>query len=543
MKEKLKFLPLGGLKEVGKNCMLAIYGKDALMIDCGVGFPGNDDFLDDDFFIPDFDIIEDMELNLTGLVITHGHEDHIGAVPYLLRRFDTPVFATEFVAELLKERIARISKYSNITAIPATRKSPFDIGPFKVRMIPVVHSIPEAMALEIQVGDYKFIHTGDFKCESSEKSPFENLKSDDIDILFIDSTNVEHKGFSGREKDIKENVNTLVKKAPGRVIATCFSSNTFRLKTLIEAGIANGRKIALMGRSVQSYAAVAKQLGYLDFSKEILSENKMIERTPDNKLLIIVTGSQAEPRSVMKRMSLDMLKMISIHAGDTILFSSKVIPGNELSIGRMIDVLVEKGAEIHYENTDHIHVSGHAYQDELMLAIKDVNPKLVVPVHGHVRFLDFHARKAEELGYTTRIISDGDIFVCGDSTPYIERKIELEPVIVSNMDSELVDIETVKERKRVAKAGFMSITLNVRPDNETFEVQPIILSSGLASISELKKIEKETKEIIYNYFSDEISYDPDWEDVEEEIRIRVRRFLKNKTAKKPVVYSTIIVND
>lgn len=543
MTEKLKFLPLGGLKEVGKNCMLVIYGKDALMIDCGIGFPGNDDFLEDDCFIPDFDIIENMELNLKGLIITHGHEDHIGAVPYLLRRFDVPVFATEFAAELLKERVARISKYSNITAIPAKRRTPFETGPFKIKMIPVVHSIPEAMALEIEVGGYKFVHTGDFKCDSPEKSPFSNFKSDDVDILFIDSTNVEHEGFSGREADIKENIATLVKKAQGRVIATCFSSNTFRLKTLIEAGIADGRKIALVGRSVQSYAAVARQLGYLNFSKEILSENRMIEKTPDSKLLIIATGSQAEPRSVMKRMSLDMLKMISIHTGDTILFSSKIIPGNELSIGRMIDVLVEKGAEIHYENTDHIHVSGHAYKDELMHAMQDVNPELIVPVHGHVRFRDYNARTAETLGYKTRMISDGDLFVYDKDKPYIERKVELEPIIVSNMDSKLIDIETVKERKRIARAGFMLVTLNVKLDNETFEVQPKILSSGLASISELKKIEKETKEIIYNYFSDEISYDPDWEDVEEEIRIRVRRFLKSKTAKKPVVYSTIIVND
>jgi len=539
MSEKLKILPIGGLREIGKNSMLIMHGRDALMIDCGIGFAGNDDFLDDDFFIPDFEVIDSLNIKFHGVVVTHGHEDHIGAIPYLLRKYDVPVYTTEFPAMLLKERVSRISKYKNIVALPSSRKQPFDVGPFSVKMIDVPHSILEAKGLEITVGGYKIVHTGDFKCEAGKHSPFYGKVADDVDILLIDSTNVEQTGHSGKEADVVENIREIVSKAEGRVIATAFSSNTERIKNIIDISIKEKRTVALMGRSVRQYTSIAESLGYLELPDSIVTDRAEIAKIPENRLTLIVTGSQAEPRSVMKRMSLDMLKSISVRYGDTIFFSSKIIPGNELSIGRMLDNLVERGANLHYEGTAYIHVSGHSRRDELIQTMHDVNPSFIVPVHGHLRFLDLNARIAEKEGYKAKMISDGDMLVYTKKSLYLEKTIDLETKIVSHYDPEMVELETVRERKRLARAGFMTILLHVDFINVKLLMPPRIITSGIMTSAKMKKVEREIKEIIYDYFTEEVGDDPDWEDVEEEIRIRSRRHLNSITGKKPIVYSII----
>ncbi len=540
MTEKLKILPLGGLREVGKNCMLLIYNKEALMIDCGMGFAGNDEFMEDDFYIPDLDAIDSLDMKLTGAVVTHGHEDHIGAVPYLLKKFDIPVYMTEMPAKLLKERISKIATYDRIVALPSSRTQPFDIGPFTLRMIDVAHSIAEAKALEISVGPYKLLHTGDFKFEKKGESPFKEKVSEDIDILLMDSTNVEQDGHSGSEPDILPNIEKIIEEAPGRIIATAFSSNTIRIKNIAELSIKHGRTVALLGRSMNQYTRIAQELGHLQMPEGIITDRAKIKTVPDNKLTLIVTGSQAEPRSIMKRMSLDMLKSVTVKYGDTIFFSSKIIPGNELSISRMMDNLVEKGVNLFYENTAYIHVSGHAKRDELKQSILDVNPRLVIPVHGHIRFLDRNAKLARELGYEARMITDGDMLVYTKEKNYLQQKLDLETTIVSNYESDLVELETLRERKRTARSGFMVVLMTVDMLENELINPPTFISSGISAHGRLKKIERDVREIIYNYFNDELGEDPDWDDVEEEIRIRTRRYLTSVTRKKPIVYSTIV---
>ncbi len=538
----VEILPLGGLKEVGKNCTIIKYGQDALMIDCGMGFPGNDDFMDDDFFIPDLDIIEELDLDLHGCVITHGHEDHIGGVPYLLKRFDIPVYMTKFPHNILAERLSKFAKYKNIVSFNSKRIPLIECGPFTVEMINVPHSIPEAKGLVIKVGEYKIVHTGDFKLKKAGKSPFEGKISENTDILMIDSTNIEQPGRSEDESVIIKNISNIIENAPGRIIVTGFSSNTERIRNIIDIALSQKRVVGLLGRSVNSYASIASELGYMKLPPSVITQQSKINQIPENKLLLIVTGSQAEPRSVMKRMSLDMMKSVSIKYGDTIIFTSKNIPGNELSIGRMIDNLVEKGAEVYYENTDKIHVSGHANQQDIVNTVITVNPDLVLPVHGHRRFLNLNAKLARRNGFNAQVITDGEMLLYRKKRmPVISQKFDLTVKVVSNNDPDLVDVETVRDRKRIARAGFMNVLLTVDFLSNTLLSRPRLVSTGIASTARMKKIEREIQSIISDHFKEEIPEDPYWKDVEEEIRIKVRRHLYSITRKKPIV-NVIIVN-
>ncbi len=540
MREQLSLVPLGGLREVGKNCLLVIYGKDALMIDCGMGFPGNDDFMDDDFFIPDFDAIRQLEVDLAGVVVTHGHEDHIGAIPYLLRDHEVPVYLTEFPAELLKERMAKVSRYNTLVPLPAKRKSAFDVGPFSVKMLPVPHSIPEAKALLVSVGPFTILHTGDFKCDGSGHSPFHQKVPEEIDLMLVDSTNIEREGASIQEEDIIPNLRQIIAEAAGRVIVTAFSSNIERIRNIIAIAREEGRVVGLMGRSVHTYTRIAEKLGHLKLPASVITDETKFSTIPDEKLLMIVTGSQAEPRSIMKRLSLDMLKAVPLKYGDTILFSSRMIPGNETAIGRMMDTLVEKGVNLFYEATAQVHASGHGRQADLLLAAREVNPTLVVPVHGHLRFIAHHCRLLEREGFATRMISDGDVLVYTKEFSELTRRIDLRKRIVSNYDPDLVDIETIRDRKRLARAGVMTILLTVNLIEGRLVTPPRFISAGIASATAMKNIEHELRTQIYDYFSEKKGIDRDLEAIEEDMRILARRYLMELTDKKPVVNVLVV---
>lgn len=542
MRSQLEILPLGGLKEIGKNCMLIKHENDAIMIDCGMGFPGNDNFMGEDFFIPDFNIIEELGINLLGCVVTHGHEDHIGGTPYLLQRFDVPVFMTNFPAKALEERIMRFAKYKNIKTLNYKKTPTINLGKFTIDMLDVPHSIPEAKALIIKVGDFTLLHTGDFKYDSPQQSPFSGKTPEQVDILLSDSTNIEREGRSENESSILGNISRIIENARGRVIATAFSSNSVRINNIITISMLKGRQVGLLGRSVKSYVKIASELGHISLPDSILTDPLRINSAPDNKITLIVTGSQAEPRSVMRRMSLDAMKSVSIKRGDTIIFSSKNIPGNEVSIGRMIDNLIEKGASVYYENTDKIHVSGHAFQDDIVQTFKDVNPKYVVPIHGYRRFLELSAKLAEKNGYKALLISDGEMLsFTKDKSPIVTRKFDLEQKIVSNELPDLVGSENISERKRVADGGFLTLMIVADLFTNELLAEPRIVSAGIANAANMKKIEIEIKNIVDEYFKKELPDEPYWKDVEEEIRIKVRKHLISITNKRPTV-NVIIVN-
>ncbi|MBR6245095.1 ribonuclease J [bacterium] len=537
MTSSVEILPLGGLRDIGKNCMLVKYGDQAVMIDCGMGFPGSDDLMEDDYFIPDFGIIDELGIELLGCVITHGHEDHIGAVPYLLQQFDVPVYMTRFPMMVLNERINTYAKFkNNIKAFDYRNVPTITLGDFRIDMIDVPHSIPEAKALIIRVGGFTIVHTGDFKYENGESSPFSGKVPENVDVLLSDSTNIERTGYSEGEELILDNIAEIIENAQGRVIATAFSSNTERISNIINISQQKGRTIGLLGRSVNSYMQIASALGHLRLPPSIITDKSAINRIPENRITLIVTGSQAEPRSVMRRLSQDMMKSVSVRSGDTIFFSSKNIPGNELSIGRMIDNLVAKGAKVYYENTDKIHVSGHAFRNDIVQAFKDVNPRFVVPVHGHRRFLELSAELAEQNGYSSVVITDGEMLsIRKDRMPAIVHTYDVTTKIVSHGEVGFIDFDNIHDRKRVARAGFMTVMLVVDMFGDALLSAPKILSVGIAGASKINKIEREVRDIIDDYFKHDLPDEPAWEEVEEDLRILIRRYLKDITDTKPLV--------
>ncbi|MGI6394846.1 MAG: MBL fold metallo-hydrolase [bacterium] len=274
MSQKIELLSLGGLKEIGKNCLLIKHGRQAIMIDCGMGFPGNDDFMEDDFFIPDFDIIDELDIELLGCVITHGHEDHIGGVPYLLQKFNIPVYMTKFPQMVLEERIAKHATYKNRIESFNYKKTPeIELGPFKVTMFDIPHSIPEAKGLVIEVDGITLVHTGDFKYDGRKNSPFKGKIPKNVDILLVDSTNIERAGHSENENSIIPNITKIIGNATGRVIVTGFSSNTARIKSIMKISLTKGRTIGLLGRSVCSYTKIASELGHLKMPPSVLNQS------------------------------------------------------------------------------------------------------------------------------------------------------------------------------------------------------------------------------------------------------------------------------
>ena len=450
-------------------------------------------------------------------------------------------YLTEFPAELLKERMGKVARYNTLVPLPAKRKSVFDVGPFSVKMVPVPHSIPESKALFISVGPFSILHTGDFKCDNSGHSPFYKKVPPSPDLMFIDSTNIEQTGTSIQEEDIIPNLQGIIAEATGRVIVTAFSSNIERIKNIIAIAQEEGRVVGLMGRSVHTYTRIAQKLGYLKIPPSVIADESRISSIPDEKLLLIVTGSQAEPRSIMKRLSLDMLKSFPLKYGDTVIFSSRMIPGNETAIGRMMDKLVEKGVNLFYEATADIHASGHGRQNDLLLAAREVKPALIVPVHGHLRFIAHHCRLLEREGFSTRMISDGDVLTYTKEYSELSCRVDLRKRIVSNYDPDLVDIETIHERKRLARAGAMTILLTVNIVEGRLVVPPRIASVGIASAPAMKNIEHELRSQIYAYFSDKKAINRETEEIEEDIRLIARRYLTDLTDKKPVV-SVFVMN-
>ncbi len=538
MTKDIKILPLGGLRQVGKNCTLIIYGNEAMMIDCGMGFPGNDEFMNNDFFIPDFDAISRLDIKLKGVIITHGHEDHIGALPYLLKHTRVPVHMTELPYEILKERLDAAT-LPFVQVYPESDFKQIEIGSFSVDTIKVKHSILESRALIINAGPYKIVHSGDFK-SPDEKSPFTGKVPEDVDIFMVDSTNAERKGRSENEEQIVANIEEIINNAPGRVIATCFSSNTRRIASIIKASHKYGRKIGLLGRSVNSYSSIAEKLGHISLPDYVLTDRKQIAKVPEHSITLIVTGSQAEPRSVLKRISMDMFKSVTVKFGDTIFMSSKFIPGNEISISVMIDHLIEKGAEVFYEERSDIHVSGHAKKEEIRDAIEDVSPRLVIPVHGNLRFLNSVVNLAEEQGLRSQMISDGDIFSYSRSNSFLARHIDLETVIVSNGENDLIDKEILRQRRALARSGFLCVMMSVDFLNNALLSSPRIVSEGIMMTHRMKKVEAYIKDMINRYFAQEIEDDPEWDEVEEDIRIIVRRHLRKISGNKPKVFSIIV---
>ena len=410
----LAFLPLGGTGEIGMNFNLYRYGGKYLAIDCGIGFGGNE-LPEAEIIMPDPAFIAERRDRLLGLIITHAHEDHVGAVAHLWRQLRCPIWTTPFTAAVLRRKLGEAQLVNEVKIHVIPPGGSFDIEPFRLQFIRVAHSTPEAQAVAIRTPAGLVVHTGDWKLDPhpmvgppTDEAAFAALGDEGVLAMVCDSTNALVEGHSGSEGEVRRSLATLVRGLTGRVVVTCFASNVARVESVALAARDAGRSVALVGRSLRNLDAAARETGYLSTLPPFISEDRA-DDVPDDNLLILITGSQGEARSALSRVAMDTHPNLSLGEGDTVIFSSRMIPGNERAIGTVQDNLVRRGVRVMTDDDHMVHVSGHPARDELRKLYKLVRPQFAVPVHGEWRHLSAHAALAKEMGIEPLMMEDGDI--------------------------------------------------------------------------------------------------------------------------------------
>ena len=420
----LAFLPLGGTGEIGMNLNLYRYGGKYLAVDCGIGFGGNET-PEAEIIMPDPSFIAERRDKLVGLIITHAHEDHVGAVAHLWRQLRCPVYTTKFTAAVLRRKLGEAQLLNEVKIHVIPPGGSFELAPFSLQFIQVAHSTPESQALAIRTPAGLVVHTGDWKLDPNplvgpptDEAAFKALGDEGVLALVCDSTNALVEGHSGSELDVRRSLAGLIRGLTGRVVVTCFASNVARVESVVVAARDAGRSVALIGRSLRNLEAAARETGYLKTLPDFVEEDR-IDDVPDDNLLILITGSQGEPRSALSRVAADSHRTLSLGEGDTVIFSSRMIPGNERAIGAVQDNLVRRGVRVMTDSDHMVHVSGHPARDELRKLYRLVRPKFSVPVHGEWRHLAAHAALAEELGVHAVMLEDGDILHMAPGTPEV----------------------------------------------------------------------------------------------------------------------------
>ena len=463
IKPNLKVIPIGGLNEIGKNLTLLEYDDQILIIDCGMSFPESEMY-GIDIVIPDFSYLIENQHKLVGMVITHGHEDHIGAIPYLLRYVKVPIYGTRLTLGLVENKLKEHQVIADLRTIKAG--DTINLGDFKVETIRITHSIADALCLAIETPVGTVFHSGDFKIDYTpvDGEPIDLFKLAEVGkkgvkLMLCDSTNAIKPGFTASERNVGETLEKIFKRAKTRIIIATFSSNVHRVQMIIENAVKVGRKVAISGRSMENVVALATELGYLNIPEGTIVDLKMTKNIPDDQLVIITTGSQGEPMSALSRIASGEHRAVKLKPGDMVIFSSTPIPGNEKTVFNVVNKLFEKGAEVIYSDIADIHVSGHAQREELKLLHSLIKPEYFMPVHGEYRHLIEHANLAEGLGMDMEnifIIENGDVLCIGtDSATVQENMVPAEAVLVDGYGVGDVGNIVLRDRKLLSESGLL----------------------------------------------------------------------------------------
>jgi ribonuclease J len=546
----LDIIPLGGLGEIGLNMLLVQYEEHILIVDAGLMFP-EDYMLGIDIVIPDFSYVLKNKERIRAIVLTHGHEDHIGALPFLLRELSVPVYGSRFTLELVKEKLREHHLLGQCDLRTVSVKEPLSIGPFQVEFIRVTHSIPDGMGLAIGTPLGTLIHSGDFKIdqtpldgEISDINTFAAYGAKGVLALMSDSTNVEREGYTLPEKRIGETLDQIMRDCEGRVIVAVFASNINRIQQVVNSAARYQRKVAFNGKSMVVNCRIAQELGFLNVPSQMeLTLGEMLQ-LPDSQVTIITTGSQAEPMSSLTRIARADHKQIRIKKGDTVILSSRFIPGNEKAIDGLINNLYRFGAEVIYEKVSEIHVSGHANQEELKLMLHLTRPEYFIPIHGEYRHLVKHAQLAGKIGLPKEnliLAENGQVIRFDRQGGRIVDQVEVGRVFVDGKGVGDVGSLVLRDRRHLSNEGL--VVVQVVLNNQTGELLsgPDIISRGFISEEEYPQLIQEAKErvieILYLRQKEDIK---NWSDIQEEIRKTLKRLFDRSLERRPVILPLII---
>ncbi|MHB1413392.1 MAG: ribonuclease J [Thermoleophilia bacterium] len=547
---RLRIIPLGGLGEIGKNMMVLDLDGRLLVIDAGLSFP-RDELLGIDLIIPDFTFLRERASAVEAVLLTHGHEDHVGALPFLLREINVPVYGTRLTLGLVRNKLEEHGLAGKVELREITTDRPEDIGPFHCDFISVTHSIPDGVAVAVTTPVGTIVHSGDFKLDPNpidhrrtNLGKFGELGSEGVMLLLSDSTNAEVEGVTGPEKSVGKTIDEIFSLAKGRIIVSSFASHIHRIQQVVNAARRHRRRLAVVGRSMVRNVQIARELGYLDVPEEMMISLGEIGNFKPRKVVILSSGSQGEPLSALTRMAFNDHKKVKLQEDDTVIMSARPVPGNELSVHQVINRLFKAGAEVVYESVAPVHVSGHAAREELKMLINLTQPKYFMPIHGEYRHLHFHKQLAEEMGMSPKRIimaANGDVVELSGGKVRIVDSIEAGATFVDGLDVGDIQDVTLRDRKKLSRDGSIIVVLPVRQQDGSPAAPAEISDKGFVYMRNRKEFMNEVSALVKQIIKDGAKLgisDPGL--LQEHIHDRLARFIYKKTKKRPLIIAVVV---
>ncbi len=550
MASKLKIIPLGGLGEIGKNLTVYEYGKDIILVDCGMGFP-DQSLYGVDMVIPDITYLKSNRDHIRGMIVTHGHEDHIGAIPYVLRELDIPIYTAPLTAAIIELKLEEHDLLYHTQIFTKKPGDRFKLGCFEVEFIHVNHSIADAVALAIKTPIGTVIQTGDFKIDITpiqggmiDLPRLGQLGNEGVLALLSDSTNVERPGYSASESRVGDCFDELFKNCDKRIIVTTFASNVHRLQQIINVAAKYKRKVGITGRSMENVMRVATELDYVDIPEGVMVDMAHIGSLPKNKTVVICTGSQGETMSALYRMAFSEHRQVSINAGDRVIISASAIPGNETTISKVIDELFQKGAEVIYDRNTPLHVSGHACQEELKMMLALTKPQYFIPVHGEYRMLCKHAEIAKMMGVEPKnvvVSENGKVIELTKRSIKSTASVPAGDVYIDGTGVGDVGSAVLRDRRHLAEDGVVMAIVTLSADDGKPIAQPEIITRGFVYVKEAENLIDELKRVVNESLdSCERQRISEWSAIKGRIKSNISGYLYKTTRRSPMVLPVII---
>jgi ribonuclease J len=547
----LEIIPLGGIGEFGMNCTLLRYGDEMIVVDAGMGFP-EESVYGVDVSIPDFEVLEQYRDEITAIILTHGHEDHLGALPYILKKFNVPVYASRFTLGLAESKLEEHGILGDVLLHRVEPRDTVTVGPFTIEFIRASHSLIDCFSLAIKTPVGTIIHTGDYKVDETpvigEPIDLRSLRrygQEGVLALLSDSTNATVPGRTPSERAVIPAFEEIFAEAPGRIIVAAFASSIHRLQIVLDCAQKFDRKVCVLGRSMQKNVEIADRLAYLDIPDGLLVGINDLKQLRNEEIVLLVTGSQAEPRAALYQMATQVYKGLTIDENDTVVLSARIIPGNERAISKLIGFIYKRGANIIEEKRRLIHVSGHASQEDIRIMTEAVRPKFVVPIHGEYRMLFRHKEFVKNhLGFPEQniiLIENGDVLeLDGERAAVVDRR-EIKRTFIDDTGFEEIDSETVRQRKQLAYEGIVTLVVTVNSETGKLGAPPEIVARGVRGVDESNGLVKSAEVAVAEAFANASPAQlRDESLLKEYLRLELRRFIQKQTGSRPVITPVVM---